>query len=131
MWFALLLLLLAVPQAGRVSVGAEGRSPGGGQEIAWVNSTLAASHIAIKLRNSRAPGTRATSAKGASVAKGPVPSGFDSLDALGLGTSVVLPTENLQFIAEIRAFPPDFVIAASCLEMPRARGPPVSLIRAI
>ena len=131
LWFAALLVVLAVPPTERIRLATGGQSPFGVQEIVWANSALATSHYAIRLGNSGTPGARATSTNGAEVAKEPAPSGSHSPDLLGLGKTVTVPAESLRFVAEIRVFSPDFVVAACCVDIARARGPPVNSIRRI
>jgi hypothetical protein len=131
LWFSLLLLVFAMPLAGFARSAAGGQALMGGQQIACVIPTLAASHFAIELGNSGVLGARATSSRGAAVIKAPATSGAQSVDALGLAPAVTVPAEHLRLVAEIHAVAPHFSIATGCAEIPRARGPPVNSIRAI
>ena len=129
LWFAVLLVVLAVPPTERIRLATGGQSPFGVQEIVWANPTLATSHYAIRLGNSGTPGARATSTNGAEVAREPAASGSHSPDTLGLDTTVIVAAESPRFVAEIQAFPPEFVVTACCVDIARARGPPVNSIR--
>ncbi len=112
LWFAALLVVVAVPPTERIRSVTRGQSPFGVQEIVWANSALATSHYAIRLGNSGTPGARATSTNCAEIAKEPAPSGSHSSDALGLDTTVIVPAGSPRFVAEIQVFPPDFALAA-------------------
>jgi len=131
LWFALLLLVLSVPPAERIRSASRVQSPFGVQEVVWANSALATSHFAIRQGNSGTPGARAASAHGGEVAKKPARSGSHSPDLLGPVTSLSVSAVTPRFVAEIAVFPPNFVLTACCVEVARARGPPLRSMRSV
>lgn len=52
------------------------------------------------------------------------------MDPAGLGVTLRLPSGDLELAGEIQLEAPELPVAACCVRVPRARGPPVQSVLA-